>query len=840
MQNEMHISIKRENMLKGILTSVIALSALIAQAQQNPKIIIEKFITEAEGSETAWINVEKGDKFYKKGIGFYDEAIKYYLNAYSYNNRNSALNYKIGVCYLTGTDRAAALQYLQASDPSVASDYLLLLGRAFQYNNLYEDAMLSYRSYLNLATKRQKQRDEWRVNQYIEECQYAQMMLKDSVAVFINNLGPIINTYYDDYNAIFTNNDSVIMFTSRRPDFEPIKKASRYKFYEQIYATNNSISEEQFLDSLWQYEQLVSGKNLSIAGSNKNQDTIFIYKGKRNAGTIYISAREGDDWSRPRRIKGQVNHVAFKEGSVSVDKNNNIYFVSNRRKGMGGNDIWVAKHKKNRRWYRPINLGTTINTIFNEECVYINAEGNTLYFSSNGHKGFGGYDVYKSTMNPDSTWGAPVNLGYPINSPADELFYYQTNDTNVAMYSTLRKGGYGGLDVYSIVNDLRKPFYYNCKGVDQETGAPISISYSITDEATGELMYTDMSDINGEPNKHFFEDHGRYVIAYNSEGYHSYTDTIECPEEKYATATQLFKLEKLMHPFTITGVVTELSKGVPIGVNIEFRDNNGTILGKTTSSSITGKYAYSFDDKIDLVVEATAKDYCDTTATVLATQSKDKTITQDIKLRVSKVFYTVCGTIKNESTQEPVYSALIFYPLGKSTPELTVYSDSVSSRYSANLLTKGPYWVDLEAPGYFFANDAIQFNAGEQLLTKNYTLKKMDAGVKIVIENILFNTGKATLKPSSFESLDKFAKLLVKNPKVCIEVSGHTDNVGAASYNKKLSKQRALSVKNYLVNHGVEDERIIYEGYGMEQPIESNSTKEGREKNRRVEIKVLK
>ena len=209
-------------------------------------------------------------------------------------------------------------------------------------------------------------------------------------------------------------------------------------------------------------------------------------------------------------------------------------------------------------------------------------------------------------------------------------------------------------------------------------------------------------------------------------------------------------------------------------------------------------------------------------------------------MRVSRQFYTVCGTIKNEKDQSPVYSALIFYPVGKSTPELTVYSDSVSSKYSANLLTRGPYWVDLEAPGYFFANDAIQFGKDEQLLTRNYTLKKMDAGVKIVIENILFNTGKATLKPSSFEELDKFAKLLIKNPKVCIEVSGHTDNVGAASYNKKLSKNRALTVKNYLVNHGVEEERISYEGYGMEQPIESNATAAGRAKNRRVEIQVLK
>ena len=125
-------------------------------------------------------------------------------------------------------------------------------------------------------------------------------------------------------------------------------------------------------------------------------------------------------------------------------------------------------------------------------------------------------------------------------------------------------------------------------------------------------------------------------------------------------------------------------------------------------------------------------------------------------------------------------------------------------------------------------------------MVRNYSLKKMETGAKLVIENILFNSGKATLKPQSFEALDKFAELLQKNPTVRIEVSGHTDNTGSASLNKKLSKDRALTVKNYLVNKGIEDERITYAGYGFEQPIAPNDTPEGREQNRRVEIKVIK
>ena len=123
--------------------------------------------------------------------------------------------------------------------------------------------------------------------------------------------------------------------------------------------------------------------------------------------------------------------------------------------------------------------------------------------------------------------------------------------------------------------------------------------------------------------------------------------------------------------------------------------------------------------------------------------------------------------------------------------------------------------------------------------TKNVALIKLQVGVKFVVENILFNSSKATMRSESFDEVDKLADLLRKNNKVRIEVSGHTDNVGSASMNKKLSKERALTVKNFLVSRGIEQDRIEYEGYGFDQPIAPNTTAEGKAKNRRVEVKIL-
>ena len=123
--------------------------------------------------------------------------------------------------------------------------------------------------------------------------------------------------------------------------------------------------------------------------------------------------------------------------------------------------------------------------------------------------------------------------------------------------------------------------------------------------------------------------------------------------------------------------------------------------------------------------------------------------------------------------------------------------------------------------------------------SRNFAMQPMDAGARIVVENILFNTGKATLRSESFVELDKLVRLLNENPQVRIEVSGHTDNVGSASLNKRLSKERALSVKNYLQLKGIDAARIEYEGYGFDRPIEPNTTEAGRAANRRVEIEVM-
>lgn len=212
---------------------------------------------------------------------------------------------------------------------------------------------------------------------------------------------------------------------------------------------------------------------------------------------------------------------------------------------------------------------------------------------------------------------------------------------------------------------------------------------------------------------------------------------------------------------------------------------------------------------------------------------------KNIQMMRSVNTYTLTGVIKEEQTTKMVPGVIkVFLPLNE-TPILTDTADVETGKYELNLDNVGPFLLEVTAEGYFFQNMSLQFNPDSVLMLKNFDMKKIQVGARIVISNILFNTGNATLKAESYSELNKLVNLLRENAAVKIEVSGHTDNVGSAGLNKKLSKSRALSVKNYLVSQGISGDRVNFEGYGYDRPIAPNDNAEGRAANRRVEIEVL-
>jgi len=171
----------------------------------------------------------------------------------------------------------------------------------------------------------------------------------------------------------------------------------------------------------------------------------------------------------------------------------------------------------------------------------------------------------------------------------------------------------------------------------------------------------------------------------------------------------------------------------------------------------------------------------------------------------------------------------------------TTISQRGSGKYNVLLKERKGYGVEINAPGYMFLLDMIPGPESEEdtLILKNFSMKKMKVGASVVLHNIFFEFNSSTLTPESYPELARVIKFMDSNPTIRVEIDGHTDNVGSAEYNLKLSEERAKSVARYLIKQGVDPSRIMYKGFGFSQPVATNETEEGRAQNRRVEFKII-
>ncbi len=199
---------------------------------------------------------------------------------------------------------------------------------------------------------------------------------------------------------------------------------------------------------------------------------------------LYYSSYDGNRWSPGVNLGPPVN-TAYWESQPSISPNGRmLFFVSNRPGGQGGMDIWCSVLGSDGRWGRPVNPGKAINTEGDEFSPFIYFNGKTLYFSSNGRESFGGHDIYVTTMNRDSTWTTPENLGPPVNTPADETGLVIESSGKRAYFSSVREKG-KGKDIYYL--DLpgrvqpEPVLYFRGNVIDKESGQPIVARYELTD-----------------------------------------------------------------------------------------------------------------------------------------------------------------------------------------------------------------------------------------------------------------------------------------------------------------------------------------------------------------------
>ncbi len=429
--------------------------SLVLDAQYDLKISRKSFKTDVdEGFREAWWNIIDGDKYFEGGQGTYNLAREHYLQAHQYNSEHPVLNFKIGVCYLYTDDKYEALKFLrkaydQAPDMSIEMQYLL--GRAYHLVLEFDKAIEYYTVYKRNLKPEEFATQSLYIDKLIQECENGKKIVETPVRVIIKNMGPAINSPYDDYFSVFTNNDSVLFFNSRRP-FNKNKKRNPYdnKFYENIFIS-------QLIDGTWTVASVVpevsrKSKNDAVVGASPDGNKLYVYRGKKNRGDIYLSEKKENEWETPKPLSSKINSKDF-EGSVFVTPgNDSIFFIStNAELTHGGKDILFSTTDNKGRWKAPSNLGSILNTEYDESGVFMTPDRKEIYFSSKGHNTMGGYDIFRFVKRDDNTWSDPENLGYPVNTPDDDIFFSLSQDGQYGYYSTIREGGSGARDIYQVI-----------------------------------------------------------------------------------------------------------------------------------------------------------------------------------------------------------------------------------------------------------------------------------------------------------------------------------------------------------------------------------------------------
>ena len=472
----------------------------------------------------------------------------------------------------------------------------------------------------------------------------------------IKNMGPAINTPVDEYwpGMPFSGN--------------------RFVFTRRLGGSGNAVLQEDFFmsdlkDSVW-------GKAYSAPGNintPENEGTLSVkadgsalyytrcnQPGGLGSCDLYVSQLDGKGWQRGDNLGAPVNGGAWDcQPAISGD-GHTLIFASSRAGGYGGKDLWVS-YLNQGKWSVPRNMGAAINTREDDDAPFLHYDGATLYFSSLGHPGYGGSDIFMSRLGADGLWSTPENLGSGLNTPQDEFGLYIDAGGKKGYFASDRPGGLGRLDIYQfLVPEKFMPkavTYVSGLVTDSKTGLPLKARVRVVELSSGKVVFTD----------------------------------------------------------SVSDFFIPLQAG--------------------------GNYA----------LFATAKGY--------------------------------------------MPRSLNFQPL-------------VS---------------DLDHP----------FKVGAQLTP-------IDAKQVFVLNNIFFDTDKFDLKSESREELAIVVDLMKTNVGMVIEISGHTDNQGAADYNVKLSEARAKSVVTYLVAAGVPAARLKFKGYGASQPAAPNDTEANRALNRRIEMVVLK
>ncbi len=432
----------------------------------------------------------------------YKKAYEAYDKLYTQVPKNLEYKFRLGYCCLFYPEKKARaieiFEDIKRTDKSPDVDYYL--AKAYHINYRFDDAIKSYEKYISEKTGKLSKEEQ----EFIDDSKLGiinsnngKELIAKKIIADIKNIGAPINTDETEAVPIISADESVMIYTYvgekstgglLNDMLKPDKEEGKY--HEDIFICTKTN------DSTWNQPigiaSLNTNANDAAVALSPDGQTLFTFASDvKNPGDLYFSSLNGTEWSKPEKLNANINSDYW-EGSCSITADGRyLYFASEKPGGLGGRDLYVSE-KVNGEWAPAVNLGPSINTPYNEDAPFIHPDGITLFFSSEGHKSIGGYDIMYS-IKKENNWIEPLSMGIPLNTTEDDRYYVINAKGDVGYFSSNRggAGGKGQQDIYTVTPGIlgEKPILALLKGSvyvdDKPTEAKIEVVKKETNTAIG-------------------------------------------------------------------------------------------------------------------------------------------------------------------------------------------------------------------------------------------------------------------------------------------------------------------------------------------------------------------
>ncbi len=751
-------------------------------------VVIQSFAQDINVLKTS----NKAEKLFQ--VRNYSDALPLYLQLENVGSEIEYLNYKIAKCLKESkevNDRVRSLTYFErikvAEFKHIPFHYYLDIADAYYDNEQLEQALVFYNKQFEFAGSDRREQRILEIK--IQQTKNAYNIMRIPKNVTIKSVGNGINSEYTEYNPVVSVDERILAFTV----LKPISGKPGAQLTEEINIAYNETGSWSMPKKITVQTQ----NNYGTAGISADGNQMLIFIGDHSSGSIYKIKKEGNEWSRPSPLGANVQSKYLESTASLTPDNKTIYFASNRPGGYGGMDIYKSVRKDDGTWGRAENLGKTINSKANEDAPFIHPGKQLLFFTTDGHSGMGGNDIYKSELK-NGQWSTPKNMGYPINTTANDNYFTLIADGSRGYFSSDRKGGLGGQDIYvmDMPDDYETIPLTMIKGriLNTDTGKPLPTKIYLIDTESNEKV-----DYVYHPNQKtgdylvILPPNKSYDMIIESEGFLPYTLNIDVPNQ-----TEFYELYQKIYLKTIKHF------DIVVGQEVEIKN--------------------AFYDTHEQSVERMRMEH---EAALIEHDSID--------------VYELMGNLMDAGDQAGIDYLLELLLLENPIDELD-FKDSNEKLQTA----KRVYYYDESDESKFekkFVGDKKIYSlptmfvtkiAEEQKLASKTKSANYDKNVLSESVKIYFDGGKSDLAKKYESDLDKILVELKEYPGLGVEISGYASSEGDEEYNKKLSNQRAISVLDYVNHRGVVRRRIVAKGYGA-----SENEGASKEESRRVELKII-